>query len=215
MEYSNPIHKCIWAKYSLGDVTQWFAENPELYQEYGSTIAHNGIDIVRPWGSHLYAVADSVVSRVKSEIDGYGKHVRLLSNHGDIYRDWVYGHMSFIAVEEGDVIKAGQYIGNIGNTGFVVSNATGNGFWDSNPYAGTHVHFGVRDLIEDSKGWSYPGVDKKLKALNYNNGYKGRYNPLPLFRNPELLSSKILGIASVKQHKTLLQFSQLLRSIDL
>jgi len=95
----------------------------------------------------------------------------------------------------------------------VVSNSTGNGFWDANPYAGTHLHLGVRDVVHDGKGWKYSGYKRGLRVLNYDNGYKGRYDPLPLFRDPELLSSKIISLASDKQNKTLFQLGQVLRSI--
>ena len=203
-----------WAKYPIGDVTQWFGENPELYQKYGSTVAHNGIDIVRPWGEHLFAVEDGVIAETKEDEGGYGKHVRLLSKPVDgVLRDWAYGHLSYINVKPGQEVRAGQYIGNMGNTGFVVSDARGNGFWDTNPYAGTHLHLGVRDVKHDKDGWKYRGYDRGLRVLDYGNGYKGRYDPLPLFRDPALLSSRIISLASAKQHLVLFQFGQVLRTI--
>lgn len=217
MSFAQPVKNCKWAKWPLGDVTQWFGENPELYQKYGSTIAHNGIDIVRPHGEHIYAPDDGVVASTKEDPTGYGKNVRLLTRksvkYGEWY-DWGFGHLSYIAVKPGQQVKKGQFIGKMGNTGFVVSNATGNGYWDANPYAGTHLHLGVRIVREDPNGWSYDGYPTKFKVANYSNGYKGRFDPLPLFMPTELLSSKIISLASKLQDKVLFQFGQLLRKID-
>lgn len=161
-----------------GDITQFFGENPALYAPLGMA-GHNGIDIVRPWGQHMFACADSTVAMTKVAEDGYGQEIRLLEDcGGGKYREWTYGHMSFIAVKAGQKLLEGQYVGNIGNTGFVVSGSTP--FWKTNPYKGTHVHFQVRELEQSDSGWDYYGLPLKVKALNYDNGYKGAIDPLPL-----------------------------------
>ena len=206
-----PVKNLNFLKYPYGDCTQWFYENPALYASMGLK-GHNGIDIVRPWGDHLYAVEDGTICAVKDTNDGYGKHVRLLSNHVDgVMRDWVYGHMSYIHVKNGQKVRAGDYIGNIGNTGFVVSNSTGNGYWEHNPYAGTHLHLGVRDVKHDADGFLYAGYDRKIRALNYDNGYKGRYDPLPLFATPQAL--KWATFADKIGKKIYWQLAQVLHAI--
>lgn len=168
---TNPVKNFNWLKYPYGDCTQWFAESKGLYK---LTDGHNGIDIVRPHGEHLFACEGGTVTDVKDDPSGYGKHVRIRTkpNKMGIMRDWVYGHLHFIAVHEGEEVQEGKFIGTMGNTGFVVSNATGNGFWKSNPYKGTHLHLGVRDVVKK---------DGKILALDYENGYFGRYDPLPFF----------------------------------
>ena len=95
---TNPVKNLVWAKYPFGDVTQWFSENKKLYEPLGLK-GHNGIDIVRPHGEHMFAVENAVVARVKDDDTGYGKHVRLMSLSKGLYREWTYGHMSFIAVK--------------------------------------------------------------------------------------------------------------------
>ena len=209
---NDPIKNCKWALYPLGDITQWWGENealytkafkdsyPDYYKEAKKFI-HSGIDIVRPYGEHLFAVEDGKVTEVKDSPTGYGKHIRFVSKKEDgIQREWVYGHLSYIHVKEGDKIKAGQYIANMGNTGFVVSNDTANGFWNDNPYRGTHLHLGCR-------------IRKDGKVQDYYNGAFGRIDLLPLFRDPKLTSSKVLKIASATQNKTLFQLSQVLRTV--
>lgn len=197
-----PIKNCKWAQYPLGDVTQFLGENIPLYKGLGIGIekGHTGIDLVRPWGEHMFAVEDGVVSGTKSDPGGYGMHIRMLSKDGK--REWIYGHMSFIAVKKGQKVTEGQYVGNMGNTGFVVSDSRGNGYWEANPYKGTHVHFALR-------------LKKGEETLNYNNGLLGYVDPIPYFLDPKKKSTKILKIASSYQDKTLFQFAELMQKIGL
>ena len=60
-----------------------------------------------------------------SEEGGYGKQIRI--TNGDIVT--IYGHCNSIYVKEGESIKIGQEIGEVGQTG----NATG-----------PHLHFEIR-----------------------------------------------------------------------
>ena len=157
--------KC--ATYPNGSVTQWFGENPGLYKELGLN-AHNGIDVVAPWGTPIFCVDGGVVAEVKNDAGGYGMHVRIV-NHD---REWTYGHLSAINVSVGEGIEEGRCIGNMGNTGFVVSGQTP--FWKYNPYAGTHLHLGLR-LIDDSSPWkvNYNNGMIVVGIKDYDNGYKG------------------------------------------
>lgn len=168
-----PIDGFSLALFPAGPVTQYFGENERLYRIYGMK-GHNGIDLVRPHGSPLYAVEDGEIVGVKHDAGGFGKHVRLLA--GD--HEWTYGHCSEILVKVGDKVEAGQKIALMGNTGFVVSGSTP--YWKSNPYAGTHLHLGLRKIKRSAKGWSYPGSTLKFDVVNYDNGYKGSIDPAPI-----------------------------------
>lgn len=176
-----PIKNFKLDKYPNGDVTQWFDENSELYARFGLD-GHNGIDIVAPHGTPMYAVEDGTVVNVKLTADGFGKHIQFVSDKevDGASLVWVYGHCSAIHVKVGDKVKAGEHIADMGNTGFVVSGATP--FWKINPYAGTHLHLGVREVTV-GEGWSYDGSNIKMKVLNYDNGYKGSIDPYPLLAN--------------------------------
>jgi murein DD-endopeptidase MepM/ murein hydrolase activator NlpD len=173
------------ALYPKGDVTQWFAENPELYSRVMGLAGHNGIDLVRPWGEPLYAVEDGIVVDVKDAPDGYGMHIRFVGDTKDkngFQNQWVYAHNSKNLVKVGDKVTAGQHIANMGNTGFVISGATP--YWKTNPYAGTHLHIGVRKVkVLKKGGFSYPGSDVKLSVQDYNNGYKGSIDPYNTLAN--------------------------------
>ena len=176
----SPIKNYKQILYPNGDITQWFGENPKLYA-FLDLLGHNGIDIVRPHGEKMFAIEEGIVVEVNDHPEGFGKHIRFVSNVADqngLFREWTYGHCSFIYVVIGDTIVAGQHIADMGNTGFVVSGNTP--FWENNPHKGTHLHLGLR-IVKRLKrgGWSYRGSDVKLDVVNYNNGYKGAVDPAP------------------------------------
>ena len=183
---SNPIKNYKNKKYPQGQVTQNFGENPALYMAVCKMKSHNGIDIVAPWGTPLYAVEDGKVCEVKTDPSGYGMHIRFLAKD----KEWTYGHLSQIDVKVGDEIKVGQKIANMGNTGFVVSDINASGFWvkGSNKYAGTHLHLTARKYKLDKKGWSYYPNTPKITILNYDNGWNGAYD-----FSDEFSSDMVLG----------------------
>lgn len=179
MKLTTPVKDLVLKIAPGGDVTQWFAENPALYAQFDMK-GHNGIDIVREWGSPMLAIEDGVVLDVKMDATGFGKHVRFLSNKKNsrgYYNEWTYGHCSSINVLVGDNIKKGQEIAKMGNTGFVVTGYTP--YWKTNPYAGTHLHLGLREMERVSKGWRYEGSNIGINCINYENGYKGSIDPVP------------------------------------
>ena len=212
---TSPIKKFNFLKYPYGDCTQWFGENPQLYDKEFGLRGHNGIDCVRPWGEHLFAVEDGVICDLKTDPGGYGMHIRILSEYKKgKYREWTYGHMSHINVKLGDYVKAGQYVGNIGNTGFVVSNSTGNGFWSANPYVGTHLHLGLRYASKNPNGWQYPyDGSPKVSIDNYNNGNKGAVDPLPLFAPPKALA--IARLADTTDNALLWKLAKVFYTINI
>jgi murein DD-endopeptidase MepM/ murein hydrolase activator NlpD len=175
-----PVSNLVLKIAPTGDVTQWFGVNYELYKQFG-LMGHNGIDIARPWGEPMYAIEAGTVVEVKFEAGGFGKHVRYISdrkNKNGYYHEWTYGHCSSISVNVGDKVKKGQEIAKMGNTGFVVAGNTP--YWKTNPYAGTHLHLGLREMIKPSRGgWTYPLSTMVLDVVNYSNGFKGAIDPVP------------------------------------
>lgn len=82
----------------------------------GSSEFHNGVDVVVPQGTPIYAVADGTVEKAEnnSTDKGLGKHIKI-SHTPDVYT--VYGSLDTITVKEGDKVTKGQQIGTSGNTG--------------------------------------------------------------------------------------------------
>ena len=93
---------------------------------------HTGVDFAVPVGTDVLAVADG-----KIEHANWGKA------YGDqlvqkVPGGWViYAHLSKLLVKPGDTVKAGQHIGESGNSG----NSTG-----------PHLHFEMRNNIRWSAG---------------------------------------------------------------
>lgn len=75
---------------------------------------HYGIDFTAPMSTPIQATGDGKIVRVEHRSTGYGKNV--IIDHGYGYRT-LYGHMKRIDVKVGDVVKRGQKIGLVGNTG--------------------------------------------------------------------------------------------------
>jgi len=85
---------------------------------------HRGIDIARPSNYNILAADNGVVSAAGTS-GTYGN--RIVINHNNGYTT-LYGHLSSINVEVGQVVEKGSVIGIMGSTG----NSTG-----------THLHFEV------------------------------------------------------------------------
>lgn len=169
----DPIANFAPSEYPYGDITQFFGENPALYNNCCAMSGHNGLDIVRSHGTPIFCVETGKVVEVKDNPGGYGRHIRILSNNNE----WVYGHLSRIDVVLGQRIEEGFQIGLMGNTGFVVSGATP--YWKYNPYAGTHLHLGRKRTKLFVPGFdqrwdlSYPTGDRAIILDDYNNGFFG------------------------------------------
>ncbi len=93
---------------------------------------HNGIDISAPIGTPIVAAADGVVQSTDNQDrycykGAYGKYVAIRHYDG---LTTIYGHMSLIAVKDGQQVQRGEVIGYVGQTGYAT---------------GPHVHFGVYD----------------------------------------------------------------------
>lgn len=91
----------------------------------GRARRHEGIDIPGPMGTPIYATADGTAQHAGWS-NGYGNLVKLSHGAGLETR---YGHMSALAVNEGDRIHKGQIIGYMGSTG---------------RSTGSHLHYEVR-----------------------------------------------------------------------
>jgi len=79
----------------------------------GQRTFHWGIDIVAAWGNQVVAPADGFVLTIKND-KFYGNSITLSHGFGVTT---LYGHLSKIGVREGQKVKRGDVIGNVGNTG--------------------------------------------------------------------------------------------------
>jgi murein DD-endopeptidase MepM/ murein hydrolase activator NlpD len=75
---------------------------------------HKGVDLAAPKNTPYHAIADGKVILARA-YGGYGNCIMI--QHGDGIVS-VYGHSNKLLVKEGDMVKAGQEIGLVGDTGY-------------------------------------------------------------------------------------------------
>jgi murein DD-endopeptidase MepM/ murein hydrolase activator NlpD len=99
----------------------------------GNRRFHAGMDLGAPSGTPILAVSAGRVV-VANWHGGYGKAVIIEHNNGQLQT--LYGHMSEIFVQEGQVIPQGTVIGQVGSTG---------------ASTGPHLHFETK--VPTADGW--------------------------------------------------------------
>jgi murein DD-endopeptidase MepM/ murein hydrolase activator NlpD len=78
---------------------------------------HTGTDFIAGVGADVFATANGKVAAVLSQ-PSYGRKVEL--DHGNGYTT-VYAHLSNVLVKQGQSVKRGQVIAQVGNTGMSVA----------------------------------------------------------------------------------------------
>lgn len=81
---------------------------------YKTVKFHAGLDFSAPQGTPVYATADGRVKISGNLGNGFGNHVVI--NHGYGY-ETLYGHLVRLKARVGQVVKRGEVIGWVGNTG--------------------------------------------------------------------------------------------------
>jgi len=94
-----------------GDVITGFGR--QEHPKYKTVTLSNGVDIAAPIGTAVQAVGNGLVDLVRW-LPGYGETVIL--NHGRGYYS-IYGHLSSVTVRQGDLLKPGDVLGTVGDTG--------------------------------------------------------------------------------------------------
>ena len=97
---------------------------------------HTGIDMTADPGTEIYAAGAGVVEKV-DWFGGYGKIV--IINHGFGYKTY-YAHCSNYNVKVGQLVKRGEVIAYVGNTGIST---------------GPHLHYEVRKKLKDPASGRY------------------------------------------------------------
>ena len=100
-----PASKIIWRWPASGRVITNFS-NADAYKK--------GIDIAGKKGDSVFAAAAGEVVYAGSGLRGYGKLV--IIKHNDTYLS-AYAHNQRLRVQEGDLVRSGQHIADLGSTG--------------------------------------------------------------------------------------------------
>ena len=85
-----------------------------LNQFYKTEVTHNGLDIIVPQGSPVFAPADGVVENVVLSSKGEGNTITLAHSGGYMTR---YLHLDEIFVEKGQRVKMGKKMATVGMSG--------------------------------------------------------------------------------------------------
>ena len=93
-------------------ISSYYGYRPDPY--YKIRKFHEGIDFSAPIGTPIYATGDGKVVSIKKSNRGYGNCVIL--DHGFGYKTR-YAHVDEFRVKRGEVVKRGQIIATVGNTG--------------------------------------------------------------------------------------------------
>ena len=101
---------------------------------------HNGIDFAANVGTPVYAVKDGKVALCKKNDNIFGNYIILEHDNGSMTS--VYAHLSKMNVHQSKIVKKGEIIGFVGQSGMVT---------------GAHLHFEIR------KGGIPMDPQKKLK----------------------------------------------------
>lgn len=96
-----------------GEITSRFGGRANPFSGSGYDY-HPGIDIGNDYGAPVYAGASGYVEYA-GWYSGYGRYVKI--EHGYGY-ETAYGHMSSIAVSDGEYVEKGQIIGYVGSSGY-------------------------------------------------------------------------------------------------
>lgn len=113
---------------------------------------HNGVDIALPAGTPVYAMTDGIVLLAADTFYYAGNNI--LIDHGDGLNSF-YLHMRKLFVKNGDFVKAGQKIGEVGTTG---------------RSTGPHLHWGIQwfnkrlDPLIVLENFSAHTKSKKIKS---------------------------------------------------
>jgi lipoprotein NlpD len=93
---------------------QWPATGKLLAPFQGDTTLNKGIDLNGKLGESVVAAAGGQVVYSGSGLRGYGK--LLIIKHNEIFLS-AYAHNSELLIKEGDVVKVGQRIADMGSSG--------------------------------------------------------------------------------------------------
>lgn len=162
------------------NITQYFDENKEWYQKDFGIKGHNGLDFCQSYGSDIIASHNGEVRKVifTTEHSTYGNGIWIYNENRNY--ETVYWHLSSVLVKEGDEVITGQKIGKMGNSGKVSPTPT-----TQNPYAGTHLHFGLRPLSEGKPKYPNNGYDGYIDPLLYIKELKQEEEMLSLYGNSD------------------------------
>lgn len=174
----------------------------------GGPGSHPAADIDAPRGTPVLGFANGVVQKVSMQNYGFGNYVLIRHpNVPDPDRPGstmtlfsTYAHMDGVLVREGEVIRKGQQVGTVGNTGLVFGST------------GYHLHFQIETADAPFHPyWPFTSQDAREAGLSYVQAvnstrfqeslFKYTVNPMAMvayYENyqPQIAQSGVVGITA-------------------
>jgi len=157
--------------------------------EYGGS--HPAVDIKLPEGTPIVAIGNGTVIKAVEQSTGFGHHVVLQHNNFPTLEDEnaketvysSYSHMGRVDVTKGDVVRKGQIIGTVSDTGTATND---------------HIHF---QIDNDSAPWHpfWPFTWQEADEAGYNffeaiNAGLGQEAAIEATINPIMYIQKYLDV---------------------
>lgn len=95
-------------------IWRWPTKGKVITNFLGKNSANKGIDLLGKKGDSISAAADGTIVYAGSGLRGYGQLI--IIKHNDIYLS-AYAHNDRVHVKEGQFVKVGQHIADIGSSG--------------------------------------------------------------------------------------------------
>lgn len=153
-------------------ITQPFGANYNTFYKELGMLGHNGLDLVAPDSTEVYATHDGrvtftgydgsgglgIVIRTEEKFDYYQPKD---GKFKPAYFKTIYWHLKkdSIVVTGGDKVKKGQLIALADNTGMST---------------GSHLHFGLKPMERGEASWAWYNTE-------HDNGYWGAVDPVDYF----------------------------------
>ena len=168
---------------------------------WGGRRIHEGTDIFAPYGTPVVSTSYGVIE-VMGWNDFGGWRIGIRDNHNSYH---YYAHLAYFekGLSEGDIVKAGQVIGYVGNTGYGKEGTAGkfpphlhygiykfNGRteWAFDPYPALTKWEKQRQIVaeqrlkeakkkeEEERLSLLPGIENRLSVLGYSGDTEEAYN---------------------------------------
>lgn len=93
---------------------------PRAFGASRETHTHNGVDLLIPRGTDVFAVADGTITHASDALEtgfsGYGAHVVLREGNAGPW--YLFAHLDGVNVKPGDRVSFGDVLGQVGDTCF-------------------------------------------------------------------------------------------------
>jgi len=150
----------------------------DISYRYGTTQngkrdPHHGVELVNGFGTPVHAAGDGTVAYADSDIDvkfskwsNYYGNLVVIRHADDFYT--LYAHLSQILVTDGQQVKGGDLIGQVGQTGGAI---------------GSHLHFEVRrgdgymdeNSTDNPERWLIPKAGAGTLSLTIISDFSNNY----------------------------------------